>query len=65
MNPAEEVLLDPLFVNPCTWCGRKAILVPAARLESSGRVAPSGSELNASERDETWGEGNSQNARIG
>jgi hypothetical protein len=54
MDPAEEVLLDPLLVNPFFYPrGKRAILVPATLFESSGGVAPSACELNADERDDT------------
>ena len=54
MDPAEEVLLDPVLVNPIFYLrGKKAILVPTALFESSGGVAPSACELNADERDDT------------
>ena len=53
MDPAEEVLLDPLLVNPF-FCSRgmRAIPVPTALFEASGGVAPSASEVYAYEPDD-------------
>ena len=54
MDPAEEVLPDPALVNPIFYSREKrAILVPIALFASSGGVAPSASEVNADERDDT------------
>ena len=48
MDPAEEVLLDPVIANPIFLCvGKKAILVPTALFEISGGLAPSACEVNA------------------
>jgi hypothetical protein len=48
VDPAEEVLLDPVLVNPVFYPrGGRAILVPTALFGVSGGVAPSACEVNA------------------
>ena len=51
MDPAEEILLDPMFVNQCFNSVNKATLVPTALVKVSDVGAPSDGELNAYERD--------------
>jgi hypothetical protein len=48
VDPAKEVLLDPVLVNPFFYPrGKRAIPVPTALFEVSGGVAPSTCEKNA------------------
>jgi hypothetical protein len=65
MDPAEEVLLDPVLVNLFFYPrAKKAIPVPLHRFESSGGVMPSAGERNVEERDEPLAGTDSQNART-
>jgi len=65
MDPAEEVLLDPVLVNPFFLSASKESYSCAIALfESSGGVAPNAGEPNAEERDEPREGTHSQNARI-
>jgi hypothetical protein len=47
VDPAEEVVLDPVLVNPIFMWLKRAILVPTALFASSGGVALSPCEVKA------------------
>ena len=64
MDPAEEVLLDPVLVNPFFSACKESYSCATALFESSGGVAANAGEPNAEERDEPREGTHSQNARI-